>query len=164
VEFPTVPPLPLAVSLIVASFPATLKFPRITFSALKSSPNPCVPSHSALAQSLPHVVPFSPPEHCFAAPSADCCRINSILSWAFHAGILEFCDAVRFAISVTFTGTVYVDVGWTFVRSRVWARARARTARKASWSVLQFLLGAQAISIRVPLGVALLEANVVLMA
>jgi hypothetical protein len=49
------------------------------------------------------------------------------------------------------------------VRSRVWASARARIARKASWSVLQFLLGPQAISIRVPFGVALLEANVVLM-
>jgi hypothetical protein len=81
--------------------------------------------------------------------------MKSILSWAFHAGMLEFADAVRFAILVTFTGTVYVDVGWMEVRSRVWANARARIARKASWSTLQFLLGAQAVSVRVPLEVPL---------
>jgi hypothetical protein len=48
----------------------------------------------------------------------------------------------------------------TVVRSRVWARARARTARKASWSTLQFLLGAQATSVSVPLSVP--EAKVAL--
>lgn len=36
------------------------------------------------------------------------------------------------------------------VRARVWNRARARMARKASWSVVQVLLGAQAVSVRVP--------------
>jgi hypothetical protein len=41
------------------------------------------------------------------------------------------------------------------VRARVWANARARIARKESWSTLQFLEGAQAISVRVPLEVPL---------
>ena len=42
-------------------------------------------------------------------------------------------------------------VGREVMRSRVWARARARMARKASWSMLQLSEGAQAISVRVPL-------------
>ena len=42
-------------------------------------------------------------------------------------------------------------VGREVMSVRVWARARARMARKASWSVLQLLFGAQAISKSVPL-------------
>ena len=42
-------------------------------------------------------------------------------------------------------------VGREVMSARVWARARARMAWKASWSVLQLLVGAQAISRSVPL-------------
>ena len=75
------PPVSVAEPFAFASlFPPPCRFATITFSALKSCPSPDVPSHSLLLQSLPHVVPFSPPEHCAAAPLADVRRMKSILA------------------------------------------------------------------------------------
>lgn len=64
----------------------------------------------------------------------------------------EDCDcAAEVMLAMLETLEATAVVGREVMRSRVWARARARMARKASWSVLQLLLGAQAISKRVPL-------------
>jgi anti-sigma-K factor RskA len=51
------------------------------------------------------------------------------------------------------------DIAVSGVRVRVWKRARARMARKASWSEAQFWRGAQATSVRVPFLVLLTPAR-----
>lgn len=145
-------PASVADPLIVANpLPPTLKFATITFNALKSCPRPDVPSHSLELQSLPQTVPFSPPEHCAAAPLADARRMKSILACNSEAAAGDWACAaeVMFAMLEALDGVAVV--GREIMSARLWARARARIARKASWSVLQFPRGAQAISVRVPL-------------
>lgn len=145
------PPASVAEPVAVASLFPPCRFATITFSALKSWPSPDVPSHSLLLQLLPHVVPFSPPEHCAAAPLADSRRMKSMLACKSAAAASD-CDCaaeVMFAILDLFVATAVV--GREVMSARLWARARARMARKASWSMLQLLEGAQAISVRVPL-------------
>jgi hypothetical protein len=73
-----------------------------------------------------------------------------IRSWKLGAGTR---GAVRSSVVlVVLAGGAfrYADITVSGVRVRVWKRARARIARKASWSELQFWRGAQATSVRVP--------------
>jgi hypothetical protein len=136
-------------------------FAKKMFKALKSCPNPSLLSHSSLPQSLPHVVPLVPPEHCFAAPSAEVRKTKSIRSWKLAAGSR---GVVELKLSTVVLRGIEENMP-SGVRARVWAKARARIARKAIWSVLQFLPGAQAISVRVPFGAASLpEAKIFWMA
>ena len=83
-------PASVAEPFAVASLPPTFKFATITFSALSSCPSPDVPSHSLLLQSLPHVRPSSPPEHCAAAPLADVRKMKSICDWRSEAAAADW--------------------------------------------------------------------------
>lgn len=73
-------------------------------------------------------------------------------------------------VEFTFVLFETVSIWSSGVRARSWKRARARMARKASWSVVQRSWGAQATSVRVPFmrgaassPAAALEAKVALM-
>ena len=49
----------------------TARLARKTFKALNSCPRPVFPSYVFYVQLAPQAVPLSPPEHCFAAASAE---------------------------------------------------------------------------------------------
>ena len=49
----------------------TARLARKTFKALNSCPSPVFPSYLSSVQRVPQAVPLWPPEHCFAAPSAE---------------------------------------------------------------------------------------------
>lgn len=136
---------PSALPLTVANLPPNGKFAKKTFSALKSCPRPLVPSHQPWPQSLPHTVSFSPPEHCAAAPRAEACKITVMRSCMLRTGAPA--PIVLLVVALVLFETV-AQFGVSGVRLRSWKRARARMARKASWSVWQVPRGAQATSVR----------------
>lgn len=57
--------------LFVGAEALTARLARKTLKALNSCPNPVSPSYLFAVQLAPQAVPSSPPEHCFAAPSAE---------------------------------------------------------------------------------------------
>lgn len=59
---------------LVAAGELKARLARNTFIALNSWPRPVFPSYLVFVQSVPQAVPLAPPEHCFAAPSAELCR------------------------------------------------------------------------------------------
>ena len=128
---PKVPSDPASVAepFAVASLPPTFKFATITFSALSSCPSPDVPSHSLLLQSLPHVRPSSPPEHCAAAPLADVRKMKSICDWRSEAAAADWDCAAAVMLAMLETLEAVAVVGREVIRDRVCARARARMAR-----------------------------------
>ena len=107
-------------------------------------PQPLRPIHSSLPQSLPHAVPLVPPEHCAAAPCAEVLRTKSIRSWKLAAGSRGALKSSVVLLVVVAEVLRSADITVSGVRARVWKRARARMARKASWSEAQFWPGAQA--------------------
>lgn len=66
--------LATVVLALVGAEELTARLARKTFRALSSCPRPVFPSYSLFVQRVPQVVPFLPPEHCLAAPSAECWR------------------------------------------------------------------------------------------
>jgi hypothetical protein len=126
-------PASVAEAFAVASLPPPCRFATIAFNALKSCPRPDVPSHSLELQSLPHVVPFSPPEHCAAAPLAEARRMKSICECSSEAAPAEEEEEVMLAMLEALEATAVIGREVT------------------SWSVLQLCWGPQAISKRVPL-------------
>lgn len=56
---------------LVGAEESTARLARKTFKALNSCPRPVFPSYLFFVQLAPQAVLLSPPEHCFAAPSAD---------------------------------------------------------------------------------------------
>ena len=97
---------------------------------------------------------------------ADVRRIKSICEWRSEAAAADCDCAAEVMLAMLETLEATAVLGREVMRDRVWARARARMARKASWSVLQAFEAAQATSVRVPLVLLLLrpEAKVVAIA
>ena len=62
------------VFILVGAEDLTARLARKTLKALNSCPSPVFPSYLCFVQRVPQVVPLWPPEHCFAAPSAELWR------------------------------------------------------------------------------------------